>query len=113
MERDLVQFKHEPLNQSLSSIRLVTVLPRTYRGLIQCRMIHSTIEDDYTCLSYVWGAANDNGGPFVILINGRMFKVYHNLKTFLEVAMIKYPGKPLWIDAICIAQGKDGAVAHP
>ncbi|KAF1999555.1 hypothetical protein P154DRAFT_436913, partial [Amniculicola lignicola CBS 123094] len=72
---------------------------------VQCTITHSEISEDntYTCLSYVWGNPNDEGGPFPILMNDKTFMVGNNLHGFLEVASKKYSQEDLWVDATCIA----------
>ncbi|KAF1946723.1 hypothetical protein EJ02DRAFT_366933 [Clathrospora elynae] len=42
------QFMHEPLNLNTASIRLVEVLQSDDHGIIQCRVRHATIEDQYS-----------------------------------------------------------------
>jgi hypothetical protein len=95
-------FKHEPIDQTRPSIRLVRVLPIEQSGKIRCEMIHSTTSAKYTCLSYVWGQPDD--GLREIFINDQRFPVRHNLHTFLKVAQIRYSSIMLWIDALCIDQ---------
>ena len=99
-------FRYRPLDHSKPSIRLIKVLPtKSPEGLIQCTIRHSEIgNNNYTCLSYVWGQLHDGGGPFPILMNGRRLLVRHNLHCFLQVASEKYTDDELWIDAVCIAQ---------
>jgi hypothetical protein len=98
-------FKHTPLDHTKPSLRFVQVCRKlSTNGLIQCRIEHSTMTDLYTCLSYVWGQLNDQGGPFPILIDGKRFEVRYNLHAFLGIARKKYPYRKLWIDAVCIDQ---------
>lgn len=103
-ENHLTAFEHAPLHQSKGSIRLLRILPRlSSLGLIQCDMWHADIEAQYTCLSYVWGSANDHQ---TILLNNCAFRVRKNLFDFLQVARTKYadPQRVFWIDAISIDQ---------
>jgi hypothetical protein len=48
-------FIHTPLNRTVQSIIVVQILPDlSPDGLIQCLVTNTTIEADYTCLSYLW-----------------------------------------------------------
>lgn len=98
-------FKHDPLDHERVSIRVIRVLPtRSEQGYIQCTMRHTDIEDQYECLSYVWG--DPSSKHHRILINGRVFWVRDNLWNFLSVAASesRHHSFDLWIDAICIDQ---------
>lgn len=105
-EMDLTNdFKHDPLDHERVSIRVIRVLPtRSEQGYIQCTMRHTDIEDQYECLSYVWG--DPSSKHHRILINGRVFWVRDNLWNFLSVAASesRHHSFDLWIDAICIDQ---------
>ncbi|KAJ8107009.1 hypothetical protein OPT61_g9161 [Boeremia exigua] len=99
-------FVHESLNHTEPSIRLLTVLPDLSRdGLIQCSVIHTTIEEaPYNCLSYRWGSPVP---AYNILINGKRHHVGCNLFKFLKTfreSPSNWTQEYLWIDAICIAQ---------
>ena len=52
-------------------------------GLIQCELTHGTMEDEYTCLSYVWGPEDPNSNQ-IILLNGLRFEVRRNLHDFFK-----------------------------
>lgn len=97
--------EHKPLKYlplSPGMIRLIRVNRElSPDGLIQCNLEHSTVDDEYRCLSYVWGPP---GGEKQININGQIARVRSNLHDFLNIARAKYPFLPLWIDALCIDQ---------
>ena len=98
-------FKHDPLDREQISIRVLRVLPeRSEQGYIQCTMRHTDIEDQYECLSYVWG--DPSSEHHRILVNGHVFWVRDNLWKFLSVAVStpRYRSFNLWVDAICIDQ---------
>jgi hypothetical protein len=98
-------FRYQPLDNPSSSIRLIEVDPElSTEGGLQIHLFHSALSEEYTCLSYVWGQENDNGGPFPVLVNGKTFHTRSNLYRFLHVARTKYPKRRFWIDAICIDQ---------
>jgi hypothetical protein len=96
-------FLHAPLDRTTQSIRVAQILPDlTSEGLIQCLVTHTTIEADYTCLSYVWGPPEPCQ---TIIINGKPFVVRQNLFDFLcNVRTMVTPTNRSWIDAICIDQ---------
>lgn len=73
-------------------------------GLIQCELLHATVDDSYTCLSYVWGTADKRR---LIKINGKLFHTRENLWRFLRSVQHvdrQRPSTLYWIDAICIDQ---------
>lgn len=96
-------FRHQPLEHDKPSIRLIHLLPDlSPDGLIQCEIVHETIEAPYTCLSYRWGAPDPSSS---ILINGQLFAVRQNLLDFLDMARKNGAATMIyWIDALCIDQ---------
>lgn len=75
-------FRHEPLDHSIKSIRVIRILPNlSGDGLIQCEIKNTTIKDDYSCLSYVWGKPSSHQA---IMVNGARLTVRQNLFDFLE-----------------------------
>lgn len=114
-------FQHLPLDlqKDSASIRLIQVLPRDERGQVPCRMQHATIEAKYTCVSYVWGPADD---PRTILINDEAFLVRRNIYDFLQSISSEAAGlitslprdapRLFWIDALCIDQTNNREKNH-
>lgn len=97
-------FEHEPLDPGPSSIRLVKIgSHRDSDGRIECCMRLASVEDDYTCLSYVWGDPNHGQ---CIIVNGKELFVRDNLWNFLDRAasLPQLKTRSFWIDAICINQ---------
>jgi hypothetical protein len=99
-------FKHELLDHSKASIRLLQICADLSRdGLIQCSLTHTTInETPYSCLSYRWGEPLPS---WRILINGRPYHVGGNLYDFLDTfrqSTLNQAKESIWIDALCIAQ---------
>jgi len=96
-------FRHERLDHDKPSIRLVQLLPElSHDGLIQCNIIHTTIDVSYQCLSYRWGEPSPSG---VVLINHRTCEVRQNLLDFLSMARANENAPDIcWIDALCIDQ---------
>ncbi|KAH3987243.1 hypothetical protein HBH64_013210 [Parastagonospora nodorum] len=99
---DVRTFVHKPLDETKSSLRLVTVNSElSADGSIQCYVSHSTLDRaSYVCLSYRWGPIEDQ---MRININGAPFYVRRNLFEFLEMVR-RMPMTFYWIDAICIDQ---------
>lgn len=94
-------FSYTSLDLSQRSIRLLLLHPdRSESGHIECTLRDATVNDDYVCLSYVWGQP-DKG--YTVIINGRPLCVRINLYRFLQQARKKDLGW-LWIDALCIDQ---------
>ncbi|KAF7671079.1 hypothetical protein GT037_010860 [Alternaria burnsii] len=94
-------FSYTSLDLSQRSIRLLLLHPdRSESGHIECTLRDATVNDDYVCLSYVWGQP-DKG--YTVIINGRPHRVRINLYRFLQQARKKDLGW-LWIDALCIDQ---------
>jgi hypothetical protein len=99
-------FKHEPLDHSRASIRLLQICADLSRdGLIQCSLKHTTISSTpYSCLSYRWGEPLPS---WKILINGKPYHAGGNLYDFLDAfrqSTLNQASENIWIDAMCIAQ---------
>jgi hypothetical protein len=102
-------FRHETLNRTTHSFRLVKVLPyRSIDNLLQLSLWHGDISSTaYSCLSYRWG---EQSRRHTVLVNGKEFFVGENLHSFLEEAHTWTQGSSncddgvLWIDSICINQ---------
>jgi hypothetical protein len=122
LEYSCSMFHHERLSLAPGNIRVLEVLPGdgTFgSGVVQCRIRHATTDDDYTCVSYVWGPPDET---HVININNQPFRVRRNIAMFLATVAyelapadsesdfahwpldVRQAGKTLWIDALCIDQ---------
>lgn len=108
-EREAEPFTYTPLDLSQRSIRLLRIHPSLSSAYIRCEIRGATVDDDYTCLSYVWGPP-DKGYP--VLINEHLYKVRGNLWDFLLRARRKEFGW-LWVDALCIDQEKSEEADAP
>jgi hypothetical protein len=94
-------FSYTSLDLSQRSIRLLLLhRDRSESGHVECELRDATVDDEYICLSYVWGQP-DRG--YTVIINGRPLRVRKNLYKFLQQARKKDLGW-LWIDALCIDQ---------
>jgi hypothetical protein len=96
--------RHEPLDHSIESIRVLQILPElTVQGMIQCLISHVTTEFPYSCLSYVWGESEPCQS---IMVDGKPYIVRQNLFDFCEDvrSMTEITTQCWWIDIICIDQ---------
>lgn len=124
------EFRHEPLDQTKFSIRLIRFIPRP-DSIIQCQLWHTALPSrlapptsgdpspSYTCLSYQWKdeerSDQDERKSLSfrrIQINDQPFDVRSNLWAFLNVASHRFTGRAFWIDAICIDQRNESEKAH-
>lgn len=100
-------FKHDPLDRSTRSIRLLRVI-RSYESLIRCELLNFDMDTcpPYVALSYIWGEQDSN--LKVIECNGMPILVRDNLWDFLYRYRPRVrPGDQvnyIWIDALCINQ---------
>lgn len=105
--QEVKHYEYRPLDHDEPSIRLVQVLPAlSPQGHIQCRMLHGTVYDTYTCVSYRWGSKIPSHD---ILVDGRTFAIRRNLFDFLAMIYNKIrtdtlASEPYWIDALSIDQ---------
>ncbi|KAF2029507.1 HET-domain-containing protein [Setomelanomma holmii] len=104
-------FVRRPLDHSKAAVRLVQLLPNlSPAGLIQCVLMHATVDAKYLCLSYRWGDPEPSG---VILIDSKVFGVRQNLLDFLQMARANGQASIMyWIDALCIDQSNAAERAH-
>jgi hypothetical protein len=97
-------FQHEALDTRGEAIRLLQVRPSTGPiNHIECDIRTASTDDEYLCLSYVWGSP-DRGNW--IWINNKQFKVRQNLWSFLHILQQIESLRSIWIwiDALCIDQ---------
>ena len=108
----ILPFEYHSL-QSEESIRLLRILPGAEADHVECKLIPEislndlqTLSTGFDALSYSWGKQSP---LFQITLNGLAFRVGPNLHAALKV--MRYSDKPriVWIDAICINQGRDPA----
>ncbi|KAH7077460.1 heterokaryon incompatibility protein-domain-containing protein [Paraphoma chrysanthemicola] len=100
-------FKHRPLDldPSTHSIRLIRIhATEDDNKPINCDIKAATINDEYICLSYVWG---EPSRAHWVLVDGKQLYIRQNLRDFLATArkMEEFRDTWIWIDAICIDQG--------
>jgi hypothetical protein len=96
--------KHMLFDLNSQSIRPLRIRPaEAPDDIIACHVHLATIGEEYTCLSYVWGAPHP--GQYISM-NGQQFWVRQNLWEFLYTSrsMLDLQSQLLWIDALCIDQ---------
>jgi hypothetical protein len=92
------------------SIRLLSLeLSETLHDPLHCQVFESSLDDapEYTALSYAWGS-----GTTSVFCNGLTFNVTPNCAKAMRRIREDHEGPnnvTLWIDAICIDQGKTPA----
>jgi hypothetical protein len=97
-------FQHTSLDLESPSIRLIQLHSASNPGnLVHCTLRITTIDAQYTCLSYVWG--DENPGQW-IFIDGKRLWIRQNLSNFLLAAreVPELARQWFWIDAITIDQ---------
>lgn len=85
------------------SIRLVRISPGD-EGSMLCSLVPAGLDDtdtSYLALSYAWG---DPKKTQAISCNGEEFQATESLVGAMKQLRKLYPGRPFWIDAICINQ---------
>ena len=103
---NLDEFSYDGLDIENRTIRAIYVL-RTDDDSepVRCIMRLVNLDDEYCCLSYVWGSESDRQ---IIELNSKRFLVGSNVVDFLRLARRPNSGFefPVWIDAICLKSAK-------
>ena len=76
-------FKHTPFDLNQASIRLLKILPLDEEGNVHCNVRNGDMNEDYTCIYYVWVPSPETERSF---LNGRAFLVRKNIYDFLVKA---------------------------
>jgi Heterokaryon incompatibility protein (HET) len=104
----MATFEHGPIDVTQPTFRLVRLLAGS-GAEIQCEMIHAWFNRPealipYEALSYTWGSDQlvDE-----IKLDGRLCRVTQNLYIALQYLRSEDQDRILWIDGLCIDQGKD------
>lgn len=102
-------FHYEQLNPT--DIRLLKPLSISSNALsFEITHIALVSKPRYGALSHTWGPPGD---AHTILLNGQPFPIRQNLYDALQqIQSSKLIDQYLWIDAICINQGKDADALH-
>ena len=98
-------FKHTPLSDAQSQIRLLEILPATdaQNDIIVCRLTTWSLHDapEYHAISYVWGPARPTK---TIVVDHELMSVRENCWYALWQVRLHQQCQYHWIDAICINQ---------
>ncbi|SMR57277.1 unnamed protein product [Zymoseptoria tritici ST99CH_1E4] len=107
---DIGLFKHEPLRDSETQIRLIRLKPGRQDDNIELELSRWEFENapEYHAISYTWGADVRR----IIFINGLAHWVRHNCHYALMQARLHYPETYIWLDSICIDQDVDREKSH-
>jgi hypothetical protein len=99
----LTDFRHEPLPDSQSYIRLLEIIHGLPNEQIVCRLTAWPIRSapTYCALSYAWG---NPASTVDIVVNGSRMTVRSNCEYALRQAHTSATNKYIWQDAICIDQ---------
>lgn len=102
---------YKQLNRKTDEIRLIEVLPQSFKGLVRCRTVAYALEEapQYSALSYRWGNADSN---CTIELDGRKRLIRKNLLRFLAQIPTHLRNSFLWIDALCIDQANQQERTH-
>src|SRR4051794_17247950 len=92
----------DPLDPSKKEIRLLSLHDsEDANALLSGQLQRTTLDDDYTALSYVWG---DERNRRPIQLNGVHTTITANLEAVLKQLRAEKKAIKIWIDALCIDQ---------
>lgn len=107
----LTGFPYQPLDDSQSEIRLITILPEDLNDEIKCSIHHASLMTcpSYHALSYVWGdGSSGHHQKTTLQLDGVEISATKNLLDALRQLRHSIAGGGeqlcVWIDALCINQ---------
>ncbi|KAH9204177.1 heterokaryon incompatibility protein-domain-containing protein, partial [Leptodontidium sp. 2 PMI_412] len=101
---------YPPLDASKREIRLLSIYDsEDANALLSGQLQRTTLNDDYTALSYVWG---DEQNRRPIRLNGVGTTITANLEMVLKQLRTEKKATKIWIDAICINQRDNTEKSH-
>lgn len=105
------EFRHDPLPDSTSHIRLLEILEGDPGKRVVCQLSSWLIETapSYYAISYTWGEPRPTS---LIIINGRHTEVGNNCEYVMRQAYNSGASKYFWIDALCIDQASKQEKTH-
>ena len=99
------EYHYEPLDHSLSQIRVFTLLPASeFSSPLRGRLTIQSFSPRpiaYEALSYVWG---EQGGDETLEVDCMPLAITSNLSLALRYLRYANRSRDLWIDAVCINQ---------
>ncbi|OSS43193.1 hypothetical protein B5807_12187 [Epicoccum nigrum] len=103
-------YSNLPLDSSKSEIRLISLHDSDdENALLSGQLERTTLNDDYSALSYVWGDDHDRRP---IQLNGVNTTITANLEKALKQLRAEKKATKIWIDAICINQRDNTEKSH-
>lgn len=104
-------FQYQPIDCTLPSLRLIQVQPFERDRTLTCEIKATTLPSRYSALSYCWGSARNPVRISLVSSKDQQqgyIWVRRNLYNFLRRVSKCNSEQPswLWIDAICIDQGR-------
>lgn len=100
----------DPLDPSKREIRLLSLHDSDNANApLSGQVQRTTLNDDYTALSYVWG---DGRNRRPIQLNGVRTTITANLEMVLKQLRAEKKATKIWIDAICINQRDNTEKGH-
>lgn len=100
---------YEPLVHGSNQIRILKLLPGSFKDGIRCRISISSLTSSFEALSYVWCDTKDTR---MIEVQGETVKATKNLETALRHIRDTREPRDLWVDAICINQNDNSERTH-
>uniref|UniRef100_A0A8H7TID3 Heterokaryon incompatibility domain-containing protein n=1 Tax=Bionectria ochroleuca TaxID=29856 RepID=A0A8H7TID3_BIOOC len=106
MQDEMGPFLYSPVDTTDGEIRLLTLHPASDKeALIVCDLERVKLRDNpqFEAISYTWG---DEHPSVQIVLNDAAFKVRENAAAALRRLRRRKGSRRVWIDAICINQGR-------
>ncbi|KAK1832938.1 heterokaryon incompatibility protein-domain-containing protein [Podospora conica] len=102
--RTLQRYKHSPLSDAKSQIRLLRIASRGLQG-IRCTLIGVPLDTwkSYEAISWTWDTPAEQGTN-TLLIDGMEFGISPNMYRILSALTPIRGTRLVWIDTICIDQ---------
>lgn len=104
-------FKHKPLEDPKTQIRLLKILPGEPHDAIvlESEVFYLDQPPAYKAISYTWGSEEN---PKDVRVDNELLEVRNNCHYALWQARLHFPGELVWIDSICINQGDNVEKSH-
>lgn len=104
-------FKHHPLPDPATYIRLLEILEGQFDTHVICEVSEWPVDEApaYYAISYTWG---DPEATTEITVNGKRMTVRQNCEYVLQQAFASKRSRYFWVDAICIDQQSTNEKNH-
>lgn len=112
---DRTKYAHKPIDLATDAIRLLRIQKDEYNSPLRCELFESYLDRDlgvpYEALSYAWGDLSIDKIPLDLVSEDTettsSLDIYPNLYEILRHLRYRDGDRVLWVDAVCIDQGKD------